>query len=341
MTTTSTTPIAVLLVDDDPNVLEVTYEALNQADYKCTTASSAPQALTALKAKSYDVMVVDVNLPGMSGFEIARRALALQPELAVITMSGQTEIPTPIEAIRVGCLDYLIKPFRLTELVSCVSRVLTKRQDLFNRTRVLRWDAAACALSLSLNARDKETEGHAERVLAYSLRLGREVGLSVEEMIALQFGAQLHDIGKIAVPDSVLKKPHPLTADEWVIMKRHPVIGEQMVLKNDLPAAAAAIVGQHHEKWDGTGYPNGLRGKDIHIGARVFSVVDAYDAITSDRVYRPAQSYDAALTEIQNFSEIQFDPDVVKAFARIARTELEEIRASCPCDLFPEAQMIA
>jgi response regulator RpfG family c-di-GMP phosphodiesterase len=290
-------------------------------------------------------MIVDVNMPGMSGFDITRRALELQPDLAVITMSGQTEIPTPIEAIRAGCLDYLIKPFRLTELVACVGRVLSRRQEAFNRKRhelqALKWDASARALSLSLNARDKETEGHAERVLAYSMRLGREIQLSNDDILALEFGARLHDIGKIAVPDSVLKKPHPLTEDEWMVMKRHPSIGERMVLTTDLPASAAAIVAQHHEKWDGSGYPNGLRGEQIHIGARVFSLVDAFDAITSDRVYRPAQTHAAALAEIQKYGGVQFDPDVVKAFAAIDPAEWDEIRARCPSDAFPETAMIA
>jgi putative nucleotidyltransferase with HDIG domain len=336
-------PRSVLLVDDDPAILKVTELALTQAEYSCTKAGSAVQALSALRGsgRPFDLMITDVAMRGMSGLDLIRRALELNPDLTVITMSALTEIQTPVEAIRAGTADYLVKPFDIDDLLACVSRSLNKKEAAFERKRVeaqmSKWDAAARALALSLNARDKETEGHAERVLAYSIRLGREIELSNDDMIALEFGARLHDIGKIGVPDHVLKKPHPLTDQEWVVMKKHPTIGQQMLLSMKLPDTAAAIVGQHHEKWDGSGYPLGLRGEQIHIGARVFSVVDAFDAITSDRVYRQGKPYEAALEEIQKFSGIQFDPDVVKAFTAIDQQEWAQIRSRCPSDAFPEA----
>src|SRR5260370_28344552 len=141
-------------------------------------------------------------------------------------------------------------------------------------------------MSLSINGGGKETEGNGERVLGYSIRLGREVGLSNDQMIALEFGARLHDVGKIAVPDNVLKKPGKLNDEEWLIMEKRPTIGQQMVLSVGLPADAATITAQHHERWDRSGYPHKLRGEQIHIGARLFSVVDAFYAITSHRCYR-------------------------------------------------------
>jgi response regulator RpfG family c-di-GMP phosphodiesterase len=335
----------VLIVDDDPHVLNVVALALAQKDCECTKTSSAVQALTVLRnaPKSFDLMIIDVRLPGMNGFDITRRALELNPDLTVLTMSALTELQTPVEAIRAGSADYLQKPFQPSDLLACVDRLVSKRHAAFERKRteaqIENWDSAARALSLSLNARDKETEGHAERVLAYSIRLGREVGLSNDQMIALEFGARLHDVGKIAVPDNVLKKPGDLNDEEWLIMEKHPTIGQQMVLSMNLPADAAAIVGQHHERWDGSGYPLKLRGEQIHIGARVFSVVDAFDAITSDRCYRRAQTYEAALDELRKYAGIQFDPDVVKAFASVDPAVWLEIRSRCPADAFPEASV--
>jgi response regulator RpfG family c-di-GMP phosphodiesterase len=336
----------VLVVDDDLDILDVTAASLTQHDFFCAKAASALQALSALRSSEpFDLMLTDVVMPGMSGFDLIRRALELNPDLAVITMSGVSEMHTPVDAIRAGSIDYLNKPFDREELLECIDRAVGRKQAVFERklkeSQITRWDVAARSLSLSLNVRDKETEGHAERVLAYSLRLAREMDLSNEHQLALEFGARLHDIGKIGIPDHILKKPGKLDEDEWIIMRRHPEIGEQMAISAELPRDAAAIVGQHHEKWDGSGYPKGLRGELIHVGARVFAVVDTFDAITSDRVYRLGQSYEAALAEIQKFSGIQFDPAVVAAFAAIDPAEWEAIKARCPSDAFPEAKQIA
>ena len=339
-------PRRILLVDDDQDILNVAAANLAREDFSCTKAPSALQALNALRGPlPFDLMLTDVIMPGMSGFDLTRRALDIDPDLAVITMSGVTEMHTPVDAIRAGTIDYLIKPFDMHELLECVNRALHKKQAVFERTlnqaQATKWDATARALSLSLNVRDKETEGHAERVLAYSMRLGREMNLSNRDMLALELGARLHDIGKIGVPDKILKKPEKLTDDEWQIMRQHPAIGEQMALSAQLPIDVASIVGQHHEKWDGSGYPCGLRGEQLHIGARVFSVVDTFDAITSDRVYRAGRPYQIALEEIQRYSKVQFDPEVVAAFAAIDPAEWEVIKLQCPSDAFPEARLIA
>lgn len=191
------------------------------------------------------------------------------------------------------------------------------------------WLTAAEAFMAALGARDNETNGHAERVVSFSLRLGREVGLSPRDMIALELGARLHDVGKIGVPDSVLHKPAELDTEEWQKMRQHPARGEQMVRKLKLPDGAALIVGQHHEQWDGTGYPNRLVGEEISLPARVFSVIDAFDAITSDRVYRAGAPYEEALRRITVASGTQFDPQVVTAFTRIDSAEWQRMRIDC------------
>lgn len=335
-----TTQRSVLLVDDDPAILNVAHAALLQAGYGCIKTRSPIRAIDELQTQRFDLLISDATLPGMSGLALAKQALDITDDLSVIIMSDHHEIDIPVEALRAGTTDYLIKPFDVENLRACVARALAKKESIFERRRrrdqLNQWDAAARAFSLSLNARDKETEGHAERVVLYSERLGIELGLATEDLVALQLGARLHDIGKIGVPDSVLKKPFPLTDDERQIMSLHPARGEEMVRMMRLPEAAAQIVGQHHEKWDGSGYPNQLRGEEIHIGARVFSVVDAFDAITSNRVYRAAQSYEVALAEITAYRGTQFDPDVVDAFVNVEKDEWFEIKRRFPCEALLE-----
>ena len=321
----------LLVVDDEPTVLNMATDALSSAGYQCLTARSASRALLILNESNYifDLMLSDVLMTGMNGIDLMKRALELHPKIKVICMSGSAEIEIAVDAHRAGAADYLIKPFNNEDLINAVSRTLTRSTQ--TQTDFENWNILARAFALALNARDKETEGHAERVVAFSVRLGQELGVSGSDLIALALGARLHDIGKIAVPDNVLKKAAPLTEDERAKMRIHPVIGEQMVraMEGRLPEAAALIVGQHHEQWDGRGYPVGLKGKEICLGARIFKVADAFDAITSDRVYRRAQPYKAALDEILKYKGIEFDPEVVDAFAQIDQTEWERLRHQC------------
>jgi HD-GYP domain-containing protein (c-di-GMP phosphodiesterase class II) len=186
------------------------------------------------------------------------------------------------------------------------------------------------ALVTALETRDSETHGHSERVVAFSLRLGREMGLSEEELGSLEFGSLLHDIGKIGVPDAVLRKPAPLTEPEWYEMRKHPLHGEQILGGIDFLEGASRVVAQHHERWDGSGYPLGLRGEQIDLNARIFAVADAFDAITSDRVYRVGKPYDSAAREIEEWSGRQFDPAVVAAFRGVPPEEWEALRRHPP-----------
>jgi response regulator RpfG family c-di-GMP phosphodiesterase len=326
----------LLVVDDEPYVLSMATDALKSAGYQCLTARSASQALITLNNPNYifDLMISDVLMSGMSGIDLMKHACKIRPSLPVIVMSATAEIEIAVEAHRAGAADYLIKPFNHEDLLNAVTRTITRQATAElagTHTNAHDWQTAARAFALALDARDKETEGHAERVVAFSVRLGQELGMSGSDLIALELGARLHDIGKIAVPDHVLKKPAPLTEDEWAKMRIHPVKGEQMVraMGDRLPEAAALIVGQHHEQWNGEGYPLGLKGDQICLGARIFKVADTFDAITSDRVYRPAQPYQAALDEILKYKGIEFDPAVVDAFTRVDPTEWEHLRRQC------------
>jgi HD-GYP domain-containing protein (c-di-GMP phosphodiesterase class II) len=183
------------------------------------------------------------------------------------------------------------------------------------------------ALAAALETRDTDTHGHSERVVSFSLRLGRELNLSEDELRSLEFGALLHDIGKIGIPDLILRKPAALTDEEWLTMRRHPVHGQQILRGIEFLEGAARVVGEHHEKWDGTGYPLGLRGEEIDLNARIFAVADAFDAMISTRVYRAGKPYTAVAEELQRNAGRQFDPAVVAAFMRIPAAEWEELRA--------------
>ena len=261
-----------------------------------------------------------------------------------------TAVGTAEEALRGGAFDYVMKPFDLAHVEAAVRRALehqslcvTKRRyeiylEEMVEQRTAELDRAVDsledayrttlkALTNALEKRDSETSGHSERVVAFSLRLGREMGLSREQLTALEFGSLLHDIGKIGVPDAILRKPAKLTEDEWVEMRKHPSHGQQILSGIEFLKSAARVVAQHHEKFDGTGYPRGLRGEEIDQNARIFAVADAFDAITSDRVYRKAQSYEAAAAELDEWAGKQFDPKVVEAFHRVPKSDWEELHA--------------
>jgi HD-GYP domain-containing protein (c-di-GMP phosphodiesterase class II) len=183
------------------------------------------------------------------------------------------------------------------------------------------------ALTSALETRDHETRGHSERVVSFSLRLGREMGLGSTHLRSLEFGSLLHDIGKIGVPDAILRKPAALNEEEWARMREHPLHGQKILEGVEFLEGAARVVAQHHEKWDGSGYPLGLKGEEIDVTARIFSVADAFDAMTSDRVYRRGRPYEAAAVELDQYAGCQFDPEVVKAFHRVPPEEWEELRA--------------
>jgi len=286
---------------------------------------------------------------GMSGLEMIPHALGRSPETVVVMVSGVQTIESAVEAMRVGAFDYVIKPFDLQHVEVAVRRALehhdlrvAKRayenhlEELVRRRtaeldETLRsledaYRSTLKALTAALDKRDTETHGHSERVVAFSLRLGRELGVGEEQLRSLEFGSLLHDIGKIGVPDAVLRKPARLTDEEWSEMRRHPLHGQQILSGIEFLEGASRVVAQHHEKWDGTGYPLGLRGEQIDLNARIFAVADAFDAITSDRVYRKAKPYGAAIAELEEWAGRQFDPEVVAAFRRVPASEWDELR---------------
>jgi len=343
------TPVSprILIVDDEAEITEILADLLSE-DYDCSRAGSAEDALTRLRDDEFQLVISDITMPGMSGLDMIPHVKELAPDTVVVMISGMQTVESAISALRVGAFDYLMKPFDLRQVEAVVKRAL-EHHDLVvakqryenhleelveQRTAELdralnslegAYRSTLKALTAALETRDSETHGHSERVVSYSLRLGREYGLSSAEMKALEFGSLLHDIGKIGVPDSILRKPAKLTEEEWVRMREHPLHGQQILRGIEFLQGASRVVAQHHEKWDGTGYPLGLRNEEIDICARIFAVADAFDAITSDRVYRRGKPYEAAAQELDDWAGRQFDPKVVEAFHRVPKEDWEEL----------------
>ena len=338
----------LLIVDDEPEVRGVLHDLLCGA-YECAEASSAEEALAQLRNHVFDLVISDITMSGMSGLEMIPHVKSVSPDTVIVMISGMQTIESAINALRLGAFDYLMKPFDLRQAEAAVARALeyhelvvakkryeTRLEELVEQ-RTAELDQALDsleqayrttlqALTAALETRDAETHGHSERVVTFSLRLGREYGLNAPNMKALEFGSLLHDIGKIGVPDAILRKPAKLTDEEWVRMREHPLHGQQILRGIEFLKGAAKVVAQHHEKWDGSGYPLGLKAEDIDICARIFSVADAFDAITSDRVYRKGRPYEAAASELDEWAGRQFDPKVVEAFHRVPQEDWDELR---------------
>lgn len=338
----------LLIVDDEVEVRGVLRDLLADA-YQCAEASSAEEALLQLRDQDYELVISDITMSGMTGLEMIPHVKVISPDTVIVMISGMQTIESAINALRLGAFDYLMKPFDLRQAEAAVARALEHHELVAAKRRYENhleelvdqrtaeldqalgslenaYRSTLQALTAALEARDAETHGHSERVVTYSLRLGREYGLTVPQMKALEFGSLLHDIGKIGVPDAILRKPAKLTDEEWVRMREHPMHGQQILRGIKFLEGAARVVAQHHEKWDGSGYPLGLKAEDVDICARIFSVADAFDAITSDRVYRKGRPYEAAAAELDEWAGRQFDPKVVEAFHRVPKEDWDELR---------------
>ena len=340
----------ILVVDDDPSVRHVISSVLREEGYTVRAAASAEQALELLRA-SGDVPTVlsDLKMPGHDGIWLLDQILQRHPHAAVVMLTGYGDTENAVECLKRGAADYLLKPPRITDLVRAIERAQSRRKLAIARNRyheglahrvrektleiteALRRTADAytstpSALVAALDAREHETSDHSQRVVRYTMAIARRMGIAGEQVDQIARGALLHDIGKIGVPDSILLKAGPLTPSEWIEMRKHPEIGHQILQSIAFLASAADIVLAHQERWDGGGYPRGLSGTQIPLGARIFAIADTLDAMTSDRPYRRGVSYDEARAEIARCSGTQFDPACVEAFLAVPVTELVELR---------------
>jgi putative nucleotidyltransferase with HDIG domain len=328
----------ILVVDDEESIREIVSSMLTTASYKCRQAGSGMEALALLESgEQFELMLSDLMMANLDGIGLLEKTKERFPDMPVVMVTAVHDISVALAAIRNGAYDYLLKPFEREQLLATVSRALENRRlKLENRayqtdlealvearTEQLRkalvdlersYDITLEALGDALDKKDAETEGHSKRVTAFTIAIARAMGLSKDQIAVIARGAFLHDIGKMAVPDAILRKPGKLTPDEILVMQEHCYHGYEILKKIPFLGEAAEIVYAHQERYDGTGYPRGLKGDQIPLGARMFSVADTLDAITSDRPYRPAQSLTAARIEIEKWSGRQFDPEVVKVF---------------------------
>jgi putative nucleotidyltransferase with HDIG domain len=340
----------ILVVDDETHVRAMMGSTLERQGYEVQLASSGREALETLEMAAFDLVLTDIVMQDVNGIALLEQIHAQHPNLPVVMVTAIHDISVAIDSMRRGAYDYLLKPFEREHLLTTVRRAMDHRHALEEnqnyqqsleqmvraRTEMLRhamedlehsYDVTLEALGDALDLKDSETEGHSKRVTAYTIALARAMGIPPAEIKVIARGAFLHDVGKMAIPDEILRKPGSLTTDEQVVMREHCTRGYNMLRKIPFLAGAAEIVYCHQEHYDGSGYPRGVRGREIPIGARIFAVGDTLDAITSDRPYRKARSFDAAREEILRCSGTQFDPAVVEVFLKIPNELWQELRS--------------
>jgi putative nucleotidyltransferase with HDIG domain len=330
----------VLAVDDEPAACKLLSLILCPPAFQCATASNGQEALVALQQERFDAVISDLHMPGISGMELLTQVRRRYPQMVFLVTTGVDDVDVGVQAMRCGADDYLVKPLRESAVLASLERALHKRrleQELENyhqhleemvaeRTGQLQaalqqiqhsYEDTLQALGAAIDLRDSETAGHSQRVCRYSLEIARAMDWSDKQLRSLARGAYLHDIGKLGIPDGILLKPGPLTADERKVMQQHVQIGFDLVKDIPFLADAAEIILMHHERYDGGGYPGRLKGEEILLSARIFAIADTLDAITSDRPYRRASSFESARDTIRGLSGIQFDSRVAHVFLSI------------------------
>lgn len=317
----------VLVVDDEPSGRDTLEAILEGQNYTLLMASNGMQALDLIRENQPDVMLLDVMMPGMSGFEVCRkvRSDSNLAEIPIIILTALDDRKSLITALEAGADDFVSKPVDRYELNARLAGImrLNRFRKLVNERKKLEeshqkllaaYETTIEGWSRAMDLRDEETQGHTQRVTAITVKMAEAYGIEPEKILHIRRGALLHDIGKLGVPDSILHKQGKLTDEEWVEMHKHPQMAYEMLHYIEYLQPAIAIPYCHHEKWDGSGYPRGLKGEEIPVEARMFAVVDVWDAVTSNRPYRPAWDKQKALDYIREQSGKQFDPQMVELF---------------------------
>jgi len=352
-------PDRILVVDDEEAIREIVCAILAAAGYHWKQASSGMEALALLNSgEQFELMLSDLMMADLDGNGLLERTKEKFPEMPVVMVTAVHDISVALAAVRNGAFDYLLKPFEREQLLNAVGRALENRRlKVENRTyqtnleslieartdqlrEALRglersYDITLEALGDALDLKDAETEGHSRRVTAFTMAIAKEMGLPKEQIDMIARGAFLHDIGKMAIPDRILLKPGKLDDKEKEIMREHCYHGYQMLKKIPFLVDACEIVYSHQEHFDGSGYPRGLKGLEIPLGARIFSVADTLDAIISDRPYRPARSLAEARKEILAWSGRQFDPEVIEVFMKMPDEIFEYVRREINSKAYP------
>ncbi|MEW6457968.1 HD-GYP domain-containing protein [Candidatus Desulforudis audaxviator] len=311
-----------------------------QDHYEISTAQNGHQALDYLSKNEFDLVILDIRMPDVNGIDLLAEVKKKVPETEVVMITAYASVDTAASALRLGALDYLIKPFDRKAVMEVVEKGLSRRAEsrkirsrldelqLANKTLRREIEKAFVniqrhyletvrSLVAAIDAKDSYTKSHQERVVMFAMLLGAELGLSAGEIDVLRQAAVLHDIGKIGVPEQILRKPEHLISEEFDIIRQHPVIGAEIISPVRFLSEVVQIVLHHHERFDGTGYPDGLKGAEIPLGARILAVADAVDAMLSDRPYARARTVAEVREELRRCSGTQFDPQLVKIALKI------------------------
>jgi putative two-component system response regulator len=342
-------PARILVVDDEAMVGDILVRKLTDLGYACERCESYQETLAHLTHRKFDLLLADVSMPGANGHSILQEALRISPNIAVILLTSVVDIEMAVDSLKDGAYDYITKPFNIEEVSISVSRALEKRRLLLenqnyqrtleervaSRTRQLQealgvlehtYHSTLVALSKALDSRDAGSDGHSLRVTVYATRLARQLRMSESEIKTIERGVLLHDIGKIGIPDALLRKADQLSPEESLLMQRHPEVGYRILSSITFLKGAAQLVLHHHERYDGNGYPQHLKGGAIDTGARVFAIADALDDFTLNHQSQPAVSVETAIRNIAEMSGAQLDPAFVSEFLKIPAHEWEAAR---------------
>ena len=310
----------ILVVDDDLRNVELLEAHLSNAGYDVVTASDGEEALRRIEEGTIDLILLDVMMPKLNGFEVCKRIKGDEKTrfIPVVMITVLREVEDKIRGIEAGMDDFLNKPVNKSELLArtkSLVRLKHLNDHLENTENVL------FALAKAVEAKDPCTEEHLERMVSYSSGMAKRIGFSHEEKTALESAGILHDIGKIGISESILCKHGPLTKEEFEKMKEHTIIGEKIVRPLRFSDFMAPVVRGHHERWDGSGYPDGLAGEEINIGAKIISIIDAYDTMTSDRPYRRRMPKEKAINILQEGKGTQWDAKLVEVFIEMIESK--------------------
>jgi len=311
------TPARILIVDDDPVVRETIRESVEHLGYRTREATSAEEALEHLTQELPDLILLDVRMPGITGIELCRQLKADQATrlIPVVLLTAQAELDTRVAGLEAGADDYFTKPVHLRELAARLRALIRLKRVVEELEQA---ENVITSLALTIEARDTYTAGHCVRLARFAAELGERAGLSPEEVGALRLGGFLHDLGKIAVPDDVLLKPGPLNAEEWRLMREHPVAGDRLARPMRTLGLVLPVIRHHHERMDGHGYPDRLAGEEIPLLARIMAVVDVFDALRTRRPYKGALDETESLRLLKEGARTgQLDAGLVRLFIEL------------------------